>query len=268
MGLTKREQAMQLISDHLEVLRSDVFQVETKWPHFQLLLDDLTDLAGQMAPGAHVVLMERGLLYGGCSLAAPFFAEQTVSTVDCSPPSAKKRGAYNADMVVDPRFIRVPATHRGQPEKTGLEDACADLVVVPNLVHHIRDQDGFFAEINRILKPGGMAYVFEPLVRELHQVPDDYLRYTPFGLADKYKQVGLTPQDPKLEGGPFSAVAYCWAQALEYLPEPARSEKSKWFYGTHFQELMALDQAHPTNNMRQHTHFPMAYSVAATKALK
>lgn len=256
---------MQNISDHIDVLKSDVFQVETKWPHFNLLLNDLSELAESTAEGAHVVIMERGMLYGDCSLAAPIFVKQTVTTVDCSPESANTRGAYNADMVIDPRFIRIPATHRAAPNATGLDDACADLVIVPNLVHHVRDQRGFFAEIARVLKPGGKAYIFEPLVRELHQAPDDFLRYTPYGMADMYAEAGLEPADTKMEGGPFSAVAYCWAQALEYLPEEERAEKSRWFYEKHFHELMAMDQTHLENRLRKHSQFPMAFSVSAMK---
>lgn len=253
------------IDSHIELLRERVFQVDTKWPHFAQLLRDLSRLADDTAPGATVVSLERTLLYGGCSLVAPIFDRQQVISIDCSPVSADERGAYNAAMVDDPRFIAVPTTRRASVEETGLNEAVADLVLVPNLVHHVADQLQLFSELARITKPGGRVYVFEPLVRELHQIPDDYLRYTPYGMEWMMRKCGLTPTGHECEGGPFSAIAYCWVQALQYLPEDERAEIEGWFYGEHFEQLLAWNERHRENLCRPHTRFPMSFSVTAEK---
>lgn len=250
---------------HGAVLAECVFQVETKWPHFRQLLTDVRRLAGATTPQMTVVSLERGLLYGGCSLIAPFFQKANFLSVDCSPESADDRGAYNDSMVDDPRFLFVPTTHRAPIEATGLPDGVADLVLVPNLVHHVADQAALFAEMARITKPGGQLYVFEPLVRELHQMPDDYIRYTPFGMQRALREAGLEPGDYALEGGPFSAVAYCWAQALEYMPADEREIMSAWFYEEQFPQLMAWDERYTVNQFRDHTAFPMSFSVIADK---
>jgi hypothetical protein len=68
-----------------------------------------------------------------------------------------------------------------------------------------------------------------------------------------------------LEGGPFSAIAYCWTQALQYVPAERRAEMEKWFYGTHFRELMDWDEKYPRNLVREHTAFPVSFSVVARK---
>ena len=68
-----------------------------------------------------------------------------------------------------------------------------------------------------------------------------------------------------LTGGPFEAIAYCWAQALEYLPDEKRAEMSSWFYDTHMPELMAWDAACDENKVRGHTSFPVAFSILARK---
>lgn len=253
------------LAGHEAVLAERVFQVTTKWPHFRRLLDDVRALAADAAPGVRVVSLERSGLYGGCSLIAPFFHAQDFASIDCSPDSAEGRGAYNAGLVDDPRFLFVPINRRGRIEATGLVDAAADLVLVPNLVHHVADQDRLFAELARILAPGGRAYVFEPVLRELHQIPDDYLRWTPFGMARAFARAGLAPGEPKLAGGPFEAIAYCWVQALEYFPEAERAAMADWFYGRHFPELMAWDAEHRDNRMRRHTAFPVAFSLTAEK---
>lgn len=253
------------IDGHLAVLAERVFQVETKWPHFRQLLRDLCRLADETTPEMTVVSLERGLLYGGCSLIAPLFQHAIFVSVDCSPASADDRGAYNGGMVDDPRFLFVPSSRRGAVEATGLDDGQADLVVVPNLVHHVADQRALFAEMARITRPGGRVYVFEPLLRELHQMPDDYLRYTPFGLQRGLREAGLAPGGFETEGGPFSAVAYCWAQALEYFPPAKREAMARWFYQEQFPQLMDWDARYRENQVRRHTAFPMSFSVTAAK---
>lgn len=253
------------INAHADMLAEKVFQVDTKWPHFRLLLADIREMAAQLRPGATVVSLERGLLYGGISLFAPFFDRQSFISVDSSPASADERGAYNRSMIDDPRCIAVPTTHRAPIEATGLASGMADLVIVPNLVHHIGNQSVLFAELARITKPGGTVYVFEPTVRELHQIPDDFLRYTPFGLRRAMEAAGLVPGAHRQEGGPFSAVAYCWTQALQYFPREKRAEMERWFNEEHFPQLMRWDSENPTNLVREHTSFPMSFSLTATK---
>jgi SAM-dependent methyltransferase len=253
------------LDDHFAVLAETVFQTKSKWPHFELLLNDVRRLAEVTPASATVVSMERGLLYGGCSLIAPFFQDHKFIALDCSPPSAEERGSYNGAMIDDPRCLFVPATGRGDIEKTGLDADMADLVLVPNLIHHVADQEGLFFELARIVRPEGQVYVFEPLLRELHQIPDDYLRWTPYGMARAMGKVGLEAALPTLTGGPFEAIAYCWAQALEYLPDEKRAEMSSWFYDTHMPELMAWDAACDENKVRGDTSFPVAFSILARK---
>jgi len=250
---------------HLSLLREQVFQTATKWPHFNLLLNDLIRLATELKDGSSVVTLERSLLYGGYSVVAPLLRGHRVTAVDCSPRTADERADYNSNMVDDKRFIAIQIDRRVDIHDTGLPDDLADLVVVPNLVHHIADQAALFGEMARIVKPGGQVYVFEPLVRELHQIPDDFIRYTPYGLAEMFRNVGLEPQEPRMEGGPFSVIAYCWTQALEYLPDEDREQMAKWFYEEEFKRLMTMDSHYPDNRVRDSTCFPMSFSLEGVK---
>ncbi len=61
------------VVDHAQVLSEKVFQVKTKWPQFELLLDDIRSISKKLKYSSTVVAMERTLLYGGNSLIAPFF---------------------------------------------------------------------------------------------------------------------------------------------------------------------------------------------------
>ena len=63
------------------------------------------------------------------------------------------------------------------------------------------------------------------------------------------------------EGGPFTAIAYCWTQALEYFPPEKRAEMEHWFYREHMPQLVAWDEAFPDNLARKHTSFPTAFGI-------
>jgi ubiquinone/menaquinone biosynthesis C-methylase UbiE len=132
-------------------------------------------------------------------------------------------------------------------------------------VHHVAEQERLFDEMARITRPGGRLYVFEPLLRELHQIPEDYLRYTPYGLQRMMEARGLTTESIELEGGPFSAAAYCWDQALQYFPESKREEMQRWFDTEMFPKLIKWDEEYPTNLVRKHTSFPVSFAVIARK---
>jgi len=255
------------LNAHMDLLREKVFQVDNKWPHFKQLLNAVENISGSLEEGKTVVSLERGLLYGGYSLIAPFFHKQNFISIDCSPESADERASYNKGLVEDERFLKVESSERCQIEELSIDDDIADYILVPNLVHHIADQNKLFQEISRLTKPGGKVFIFEPLIRELHQIPDDYLRYTPFGMINLLKQVGLNVDNYELEGGPFSVIAYCWEQALQYFPDEKRKEMEKWFYNEHFAELMKWDEEYTENLFRQHTKFPMSFCVYANKSI-
>ena len=253
------------LDQHQAFLEESVFEVHDKSPHFRRLIADIRNFAETLPAGARVVSIERTLLYGGISLLAPFFANQEFVSLDCSPESADARGAYNAKMVDDPRCIRRLTDRRALIDDTGIESGSADLVILPNIVHHIRDQTAMFDEMARILRPGGQGYIFEALIRELHQEPDDYIRYTPWGFEYMLREAGLEYQSFTPEGGPFSAIAYCWVQALEYFPEDERAAMTEWYFKEHLPELMRWDKAHTANLVRNFTSFPVGYSIFCRK---
>jgi SAM-dependent methyltransferase len=255
----------QEILQHMDLLREKVFQTSSKWPQFNLLLNDIQKLSNSLKPGSIVISFERTLLYGGNSLIAPFFENHNFTSIDCSPESAEKRGSYNLELVNDPRFIAIPHNLRASIDDLKLNGLSADLVLVPNLIHHVKDQDKLFKEIAGATKSNGMVYIFEALVRELHQIPDDYLRYTPYGLEFVMKKNKLIKEKLNTTGGPFSAIVYCWIQALQYFPKAERKEIENWFYAEHFEKLMGWDAKYKKNLVRSNSEFPTAFSIIARK---
>ena len=60
------------LNKHIETLKKKVFFTNTKWPHFEILFNDLTKLS-KIKKYKTIVSLERGSLYGNISLFAPLF---------------------------------------------------------------------------------------------------------------------------------------------------------------------------------------------------
>lgn len=249
---------------HVEVLRSKVFESTNFYPQFDLLISDLIAIRSGLSPTTCVVSVERMLLYGK-NLFSPLFKHVNFVSLDSSPRSADSRGAYNSYLVEHLDFMDCECESiRCEPTDLAVPDSTADIVLIPNLVHHVEDQTKLWSEAARILKPGGLLYIFEPTLREIHQDPDDYLRYTPNGLRSVLARHGFKTELILTTGGPFTAIGYCWGQALQYISPDERDRWSSWFK-SHFADLLLLEAAHPKNLVRKHTSFPTAFSLRAVR---
>jgi hypothetical protein len=256
------------VSKYLDLLREDVFFVRTKWPQFNLLLDELVDLSISLPAESSVLSLERNGLYGGSSLFAPIFKTHNFVAVDCTPPTNQARGAYNAHLV---ERIRSEFGHDLSPstsvKPSDLASSNFDLVIVPNLLHHVVDLEDLFSTIERCMAPRGSGYIFDSTLREWHQIPDDFYRLTPYALSDRLEKVGLSVSRCSTTGGPFSAILYCWQQALEYLTvdKSLHAKWSQWIENVHRDELLALEADFKSNPVRPSSSFPTAYSVTFHK---
>ena len=81
---------MNKLNQHENYLKKEVFFTETKWPHFNLLFNDIKKLSKLIKTDSCVVSLERNNLYGGASLFAPFFSNHKFISVDCISPALKK----------------------------------------------------------------------------------------------------------------------------------------------------------------------------------
>jgi len=57
-----------------------------------------------------------------------------------------------------------------------------DTLILSDVLEHILKPDTLWKEISRILSPGGIAFVNTPFFYCLHEIPNDYFRYTEFVL--------------------------------------------------------------------------------------
>ena len=254
------------LEKHEKYLREKVFYTNSKWPHFNLIFKDLKKFAKNSKKNSVIVSLERNSLYGGISLFAPFFFKQSFISVDCVSPKLKKRGAYNQIKAKSEVIIK-QKNYQFNYKEIKLPNNFADLIIIPNLMHHIDDIEILFKQIKKILKKNGKVYIFEPLVRELHQMPEDYFRITPFGFKKLLKKYGFSNFKINFDGGPFTAIGYCWDQAIQFLPKNLRNRKESWLK-RQFSQFISMDKKYTKNFVRKNTIFPMSFSIVSNLTKK
>ena len=66
-----------------------------------------------------------------------------------------------------------------------------DSVVVTEVLEHVFEPEEFIREMERVLKPGGHLLITVPLVWDEHEKPNDYGRYTSFGIKHLLEKGGF-----------------------------------------------------------------------------
>jgi SAM-dependent methyltransferase len=98
------------------------------------------------------------------------------------------------------------------PVRSGRVDA----VVSVNVLEHTAEPGRVLAECRRVLRPGGMLYVVAPQSWPLHQAPQDFLRFTRFGLERLLAGAGFTVERVTPLGGTFWNIGMRSLQLLTH----------------------------------------------------
>jgi SAM-dependent methyltransferase len=98
-------------------------------------------------------------------------------------------------------------------EELDIDDARFDLVLCTQVVEHVSDPERALAEIARVLKPGGHAFITTHGVWPYHPYPTDYRRWTQQGLEDL---VARTDNLTLLELVPHRGTAACVALMVNF----------------------------------------------------
>jgi SAM-dependent methyltransferase len=100
-------------------------------------------------------------------------------------------------------------------ERLPVQDASLDGVITQGVLEHVPDLPATLAEINRVLRPGGLVYHEAPFIQGYHASPNDFRRFTAVGMAE------LTPGYEVLEQGvavgPSSAMMWIASEWLALL---------------------------------------------------
>ena len=68
-----------------------------------------------------------------------------------------------------------------------------DTVFSSQVLEHLPEPARAMAEISRVLRPGGFLILTAPHIWGIHEEPNDFFRFTPFGLEHLARRAGLAP---------------------------------------------------------------------------
>lgn len=86
-------------------------------------------------------------------------------------------------------------------------NASFDSCIAVEVLEHCPEPEVFLKEVNRVLKPGSVFFFTVPFLWNLHEVPHDEYRYTPFALDRHLKNSGFNEIEIKAAGGWHAAMA-------------------------------------------------------------
>lgn len=98
------------------------------------------------------------------------------------------------------------------PFRDGVFDAALNIVVL----EHTRDPQQVLREIARTLVPGGRLLLVAPQQWEVHQAPNDYFRFTRYGVELLLQRAGLEVEGLEPIGGYFTLLARRLVGSLNY----------------------------------------------------
>jgi SAM-dependent methyltransferase len=95
-------------------------------------------------------------------------------------------------------------------------------VLCTQVVEHVADPFAAVSEMARVLRPGGVLILSAPHLSLLHEVPDDYWRFTRYGLEQLLRQADLEVSSIAPTSGVFAfgghLVSLAWMVTAGSLP--------------------------------------------------
>src|SRR3990170_749317 len=89
-----------------------------------------------------------------------------------------------------------------------IEDDSYDTAICLEVLEHTPDPFRAAGEIHRILRPGGILVLSVPHLSRLHDVPDDYYRFTKYGLQELLMRNGFEVASVEHRGGLCSFLGH------------------------------------------------------------
>src|SRR3972149_1477550 len=143
----------------------------------------LREISATVKPGAR--LLDGGA--GNCKY-PHFFPQSRTTAMDLVPRRKRRYG----DLDVAGNLYMIPF-------KTDVFDAVINIEVL----EHLREPLDALKEIFRVLRPGGRLILIAPQGWEEHGAPNDYFRFTQFGLRYLFEKAGFRVVSIEPLGGYF-----------------------------------------------------------------
>lgn len=109
----------------------------------------------------------------------------TVFAIDYPETNARYR--LNPDAFADARCLPV-------------QSVTADVALLFEVLEHIDAPERVLGEISRVLRPGGELYISVPFIYPIHDAPNDYWRFTRYGIERLLYRHGFTVEKVTTHG--------------------------------------------------------------------
>lgn len=104
----------------------------------------------------------------------------------------------------------------GDAHRLPFRDASFDAVVNIQVLEHLNEPAAAIAEFARVLKPGGRLFLSTVMCWEIHQHPNDFFRFTKYGLEHLFRRAGLVGIEVEALGGYFWLLAFRLMNILSF----------------------------------------------------
>ncbi|MFH2061633.1 MAG: methyltransferase domain-containing protein [Candidatus Beckwithbacteria bacterium] len=101
-----------------------------------------------------------------------------------------------------------------------------DYILCTQVLEHVKKPEEMFEGFRRLLKSGGKVFLTTNFIYQIHMEPDDYYRFTKYGLRYLGEVNGFKVEHLKAQNGVGGVLAY----VLTTLPLRLGLEKAGWSY--------------------------------------
>jgi SAM-dependent methyltransferase len=93
-----------------------------------------------------------------------------------------------------------------------------DLILCTQVLEHVQEPDVVLNEFYRVLRPAGQLWLTAPLYFEEHEIPNDYFRFTQFGIRYLMKKAGFQVKQLEWLEGYLGTLSYEMIKTARMLP--------------------------------------------------
>ena len=154
--------------------------------------------------------------------------------------------------------------HLGPAHDLPVDDGAYDGVLCTQVLEHVPNPAAVIRELYRVLRPGGRLYMTVPLAWELHEMPFDFYRYTPHGLARMLGDAGFERLDIRPRNDCFKTLAQLLHNAGGMMGRYPDGNDGRRTEATAMLQAMAARVA-AYEGLDARGIFPLGYSVVATR---
>lgn len=113
-------------------------------------------------------------------------------------------------------------------KKLPYDDACFDYILCTEVIEHVADPELFLKDINRVLRLDGQLILTMPWSARLHHIPNDYQRFTKYGLKVLMEKSGFSLDFIEERGNDVAVISNKMIVLLIRLLKPINKHSVFW----------------------------------------